>query len=152
MGKVLYVLVSVVRHLLQWANKLVGKHILINELFVFKDYFRDAELDIWNVILGSLNEDWNYVLSDGIFRSVWHHSSQRVEAAHSVVVSLLVNSVMVVHNWDVFLKNPILREASSQNTALLDTHLPYTGCSVGQISHESCLEMLLEKIFSKDDS
>ena len=108
MGKVLYVLVSVVRHLLQWTNKLVGKHILVNILFTVVDDFGDAELDIWNVILGSLNKDWNYVLSDGILRGVWHHSSQRVEAAHSVVVSLLVNSVMVVHNWDVFLKNPIL--------------------------------------------
>jgi len=86
---------------------------LINELFVFKDYFRNAELDIWNVILSGLDKNWNNMLSDGIFRSVWNHSCQRVEAAHSVVVSLLVNSVMIVHDWNVFLKNPILREARS---------------------------------------
>ena len=113
MGKVLHVLISIVRHFLQWTNKLVGKHILVNILFTVVDDFRDAELDIWNVILGSLHKDRNNVLSDGIFRGVWNYSSQRVEAAHSVVVTLLVNSVMVVHHWDVFLKNPILREASS---------------------------------------
>ena len=107
------IFISIVLHLLQWCSKLVAEHTCVDELSLGVDDLGHAELDIWNVILGSLRKDRNNVLSDGILRGVWNHSSQRVEAAHSVVVSLLVYSVMVVHHWDVFLKNPILREAGS---------------------------------------
>ena len=107
------IFISIVLHLLQWCSKLVAEHTCVDELSLGVDDLGHAELDIWNVILGSLHKDRNNVLSDGILRGVWNHSSQRVEAAHSVVVSLLVYSVMVVHHWDVFLKNPILREAGS---------------------------------------
>ena len=148
----MHVLVGIIGHLFQWTNKLIGEHILVNVLLVVVDYFGDAEFDIWNIVLSGLQEDWDYVLGDSILWSEWHHSRQRIQAAHPVVVALLINCIVVVHNWDILLKNPILGEALGQNGTLLDTHLPHTGGSVGQISHEGSLKMLLEKVFSKDDS
>jgi hypothetical protein len=150
--KVLHILVGVVGHLLQWANKLVGKHVLVNVLLVVVYYFRHTEFDVWNIILRSLQEDWDDVLGDRVLWSVWHHRSQRVQAAHPVVVALLVNGVVVVHHWNVLLKNPVLGEGVGQDGTLLNTHLSHTGSSVGQVAHEGGLEVLLEKVLSEDDS
>lgn len=92
------------------------------------------------------------MLGDCVLRSVRHHGSQRVQAAHPVVVTFLVHRVVVVYHWNVLLKNPVLREVLGQNGRLLNTHSPHACSGIRQISHECSLEMLLEKIFSKDDS
>ena len=93
--------------------------------------FRDTEFDIWNVILGCLNEDWNNVNGHCILLNVWHDSCKGVEAAHSVVVALLITSVVLSDNGNELVCDPVLFELFSQNFTFLDSHLTNTCGSVG---------------------
>ena len=109
-----------------------------------------TELDVRDVVLGSLQEYGDDVLRDLVLLNVGHHGCQRVQTAHSVVVALLVDVVVVVHNWDELVHYPVLLELLSELSALRDAHLTDTSGSIGQVSHENALQVLAEGLFSED--
>ena len=150
--KVSHILVWIIWHFLQWTNELVTEDASIDVLSLSVDDFRNAEFDIWNIILGCLNENWNYLWCNLILHDVRHNCWQRVEAAHSVVVSFFVNGVMIIDNWDVLLHDPVLFERLSKDLTLLNSHLTNTGSGVCKVLHENTLEVFAEDIFTKDDS
>ena len=54
-GKVYNIFVLIVSHFFERFNELILENIRINVLFISNDNLGHAELNIWNVILGSLN-------------------------------------------------------------------------------------------------
>lgn len=151
MSEVADIFIDIVCHFLKWANKLVVEHVWLNELSLGVDDLGDAELYIWDLILGSLQEDWDDLVGDLILHDEWHDSRKGLETAHSVVVALLVNVVVVVNDWDVLGHDPVLLELLSKDGTLGDAHLSHTGGSVGQVSHEDALQMFAVNFFAEDD-
>jgi hypothetical protein len=58
---------------------------------------------------------------------------------------------MVVNNWDVFIHDPIPLEGCCKKSTFGNTHLSYTGGSVGEVSHEDALELLAVDFFTEND-
>jgi len=146
------ILISILGHFLEWGQKLVGKDGSINILSVCSYDFGDAEFNVWNVILGGLEEDWDDVLGNLVFLYVWHNTSEGEEATGSVVISFFVGGEMVDNSWNIIAHNPVLLEFLSKKSALLDTHCSNTSSSVGEVTHENCLEMFGIALFSEVDS
>jgi len=109
------IFISIICHLLQWCSKLVAEHTCVDVLSLGVDDLGHAELDIWNVIFSRLYEDRNNLRGYLILHDVRHHSGQRVQTAHTIVVSLLVNDPLVEHDGKVLLNHPLLLEVLSQN-------------------------------------
>ena len=112
--KVSNIFVRIVGHFFKWWDKLVAEDILVDVLSFIINYFRNAEFNIWNIIFSCLKENWDDVLCNLLFHYKWHDGSKRVQAAHSVVVSFFVNGVMVVHDWNVVLHDPVTLEFCSK--------------------------------------
>jgi hypothetical protein len=58
---------------------------------------------------------------------------------------------MVNDNWNIVVHNPLLFELSSKNGTLLNTHLSYTGGSVGEVANEDWLKMFEARFFTEDN-
>jgi len=146
------ILIRIIGHFFKWWHKLVAEYVLIDELSLLIYYFRHTELYVWNIIFSSLKENWNNMLCDLFFHDEWHNSSKGVETTHSIVVSFLVNSVMIVNDWDIFGHNPFLFKGSCEGNTLRNTHLSDTSSSVSKVSHEDALKLFAIDFFSKYDS
>jgi hypothetical protein len=114
LGEVDYILVSIIGHFLQGSHELVAEDIGINELSLIVDNFRHTELDVRDIVLCSFEEDRDNVLGDLVLHYEGHYCRERVQTAHSVVISLLVHSVVVYHHWHVLTHYPVLLEILSQ--------------------------------------
>lgn len=131
MGKVCYIFVRIVSHFFKWSDHLIAVNIGINVLLVSTNYLGHAELDVWDIVLGSFEEDRDNVLGDLFLCDVWHHCGKGVQAAHSVVVAFLVNGVVVVHDRNIILHDPLFLEGFGKNGTLFDTHLSNACSGVG---------------------
>lgn len=110
-SKVCNVLICVIAHLFQRLQQLIIEYICVNVLPLCMDYFANTEFHIWNVIFCSSDKDWNYMLCYLVFCNVWHHSSQWVQATHSIVVTFLINCVVLGDCCYIFAHYPVLLEA-----------------------------------------
>ena len=123
LGEVGYVFIRIVSHFLKWSDNLIAVDVGINVLLVGLDYLGHAELDVWDVVLGSFDKDRDDVLGNLFLGDMWHHCSKGVQTAHSVVVASLVNGVLVDNDGNVILHDPLFLEGFCENGTLLNTHL-----------------------------
>ena len=130
LGEVGYIFIRIVSHFLKWSNNLITVDVGINVLLVSLDYLGHAELDVWDVVLGSFDEDRDDVLGNLFLGDIWHHCCKGVQTAHSVVVASLVHGVLVVNDGNVILHDPLFLEGFGENGTLLNTHLTNAGSGV----------------------
>ena len=90
MGEVRNIFVSIGLHFLQGTNKLIGVDVGVDVRLAILDDSGNAEADIRDLILHSLDENWNNVLAHLIFKTVRQQSFQGVETRNSVVVTFLL--------------------------------------------------------------
>lgn len=105
------VLISIACHFFERLLKLVREDIGVDVLPLLVDDPGDAELDIGNVVPTSLDEDGYDVLRHLALVHERHHSSQRVEANHAVVVSLLIGGELGNDIRQVVVDDPVVLES-----------------------------------------
>ena len=76
LGKVSDIFVCVVSHFLKWSDHLIAENIGINVILVGANDLGHTELDVWNIVFGSFEEDWDNVLGNLFFGDEWHHCSE----------------------------------------------------------------------------
>jgi hypothetical protein len=139
--------ISVLRVLLvslQLVLKLSDVVLLGHVGLVVSEYFVHSDGHILNFRLNSIFHDWQDLFLDHLGLDVSHDNTQTLQAADSVVETLLVVFVNLSHLWDVLLADPVLSQVLGHNSRLLNTHLSHSISLVGQVRQENLLKLWVE--------
>ena len=128
---------------------MISKDILIDEALLSSDDSSDAEFDIWDVILHSLGEHWDYFVRNCVLIDKRHDSFHGIQAAHTVVVSSLVHFEGFNNMWNEFILNPIAAKLFGNFLDFCNTFIPHCSSSVTQVGGENLINAFFVGFWTK---